>query len=452
MQTPTVSFPPSVGSAGSGLPRGTLPAPALNRNVGLFTDSKGALSFYNDGSNLIAKCFGLATWLQSSSLGRIAAPVSTNRGITGQTSAEILARQKAVLAELPDVDVWVVICGSNDRRAAMTLEQSKRNVRAICQNFLNAGRYVVVISETPNGDGAAVLTDAQQAIHYAYHLWCRDVLATEVPGVLVANPWEDMEDTSTPRRNPLPGMTKDGVHFTKQGAEIVGRHTWNAMPHLFPGSHNWFRTNDHYDASRLQIGSLNLNPALLYSGGSINANIPLGGGVTAGSNKAEVAGNMQLFGDQAGPVGAIVTPSLEVDADGVTWQKLAVTGRVAAAASKEIIVRTSSPLANMAANDVIKGMMRVKHRGVGLASVSLDLLLSRNTDNKFFRVYSDNEAHDYIEPSPTRLVEGSRETPVYTHNQGAEDITFRVNTTCCSDVDLNFEIWFTSIAVTKIIV
>ncbi len=427
----------------------TDPGVPLNRTIGLFGDSKAALSFASvTNGNILSKAFGLASWIQTWSQGRVHAPLANNFGIAGQTSAEILLRQRAVLLDPvnANVDVWVVICGSNDRRSPMTLEQSQKNVRAICRNFREAGKHVVFITETPNGPGGGNLSDDQQAIHYAYHLWAMNDLPNEVPGVLVANPWEDMENLATTRREPLPGLTRDGVHWTIRGAEIVGRHVWNAMRHLFPGPADWFTTNLLYDAAKCPTGSLNLNPALLYTGGTLNANVP----VPAGTTAAQMPGSMQLYGDGAGPQGAVITPSMEVDTDGVTWFKLSVKGKIPNANSKEILLRTTGPLQNMVAGDRIRSQVRVKHRGVGMASINLSLIPSRGASPGFYRVYTDHDPYELTDTYPTRLMEGSRETPVYVHNEGAEDISNRFAIVCQPDVDLNFEVWLTSFATTKL--
>lgn len=383
----------------------------LRRALGEFGDSKAAFSYSGGGNNVLAKCFGAATWTQSSSLGRVSLPRTLNKGVSGETTSQMLRRVNELFA-LP-CDVWCVIGGSNDRRNNMTVSASARNMYDICYALLNAGKIPVVTSETPKSrSGPYALTQAQLEQHHEFHLWMKNELPRLLPEVIVNNPYEEMVDPKT--LEPLPGMMQaDLAHQSLIGAEVMGRHRWQAIRSLFPREPEFLKSEENWHNDVNVGGTLTASPLFLTTGGTINARVKPKAGSVIGAGWEATA--------DAAIEGIQTEWWIEEGADVGNWQCLRVTGQVSTATA--INMGTNLALANLTVGDRIKAMARVQTQGTGLSGPAFGFVVAAAQ----YYGMTDCELNGVMYPNPSRPFQGSRESPIYTHSNDTLGLSIRMD-------------------------
>lgn len=416
------------------------PAPP-NRYIAGFGDSRIYLSWSGSSGNDFLKSWGVMAWIQRYSDGAVACPVAYNGGVAGDTTVQMLARQAAFITTLKAASIGlVVVWGStNDRSAGIDIADSRRNIAAIVRNFQQAGIHVILVSETPRGNGSSSyeLTTAQKADHYAMHVWMETVMSQMCA---VANVWDYWVDTSSGTNYyALASMTRDFIHASKQGGQSAGKVIGPLAKAYCRGLPDMPESNVVYNASSNPTGSLTANPRVSGTAGTINSNVaPTSGSVLADSWGAELS---------SGSISGLATTFSKETLSGLEYQKLVVKG-ISGTSQPEISLYVDVPLASLANGDKLKAAGMIISEGVGISAVGLGLLLVPSYTQKLDGDESDSSlAYPTANTGPLPF-----ETPVlnYLTASGHTLIRVRITLTLTPSRDVNCSLWFRKVGAVKV--
>lgn len=168
---------------------------------------------------------GAGYFWQANMFVRDAMTLALEAGVSGNTTAQILARVGDVVAATPDL--CVVVGGTNDILAAVPYATTIANLTAICEALRAAGILVALGEVIPSTQiNTATELDAAGRINQ----WVTDYART-TPGIVPVRWAAGLTDPATGA--PLTGMTYDGTHPTSTGAAFMGRVLADAIrPHL----------------------------------------------------------------------------------------------------------------------------------------------------------------------------------------------------------------------------
>lgn len=145
-------------------------------------------------------------------------------GVSGDTSAMILARVPAALAQTPQPDCWVIGSGmfGNDF-TTLTVAQSKANMAAIVAAMAATGKLMIIQTAQPhdNVPGGLVTTSAQYQDNQSQLNEYARQLARDTPNALLCDQERVTTDAITGKWL-TGGYTGDGLHPYKLGAYIMG--------------------------------------------------------------------------------------------------------------------------------------------------------------------------------------------------------------------------------------
>lgn len=140
-----------------------------------------------------------------------------NGGISGNTTADVLARCAAMLARRPSV--VLVSVGTNDVGASVAASTAMANLQAICGYFTARGVKVILSnirprgsSSIPDGDARLTILSDLNALISAY--------AAATPNVTLWDAYAAYDDGAG---RPVSGLLSDGIHPSRRGAQIAGR-------------------------------------------------------------------------------------------------------------------------------------------------------------------------------------------------------------------------------------
>lgn len=411
-----------------------------NRIVGGFGDSRIFLSNSGGGFNDFLKGFGIAHWVQSYSGGACIMPSALNGGVAGDTTSQMLIRQPAYIttAKAAGCNLVVVMGSTNDRTGnALELAQSKQNLREIVRSFQINGIDVILVSETPRGNGSSsyeLSTQAQRDDHYAMHVW----IETEMSKICtVVNLWDQMVDPASGKLYyPRAETVRDGIHWSKIGAQLAGKGIGPAAARFTRGMPDLLLSNAAFSASNIR-GTLTPNPLTIGTGGAISGNNNPAAGSQLAANWGAESSNM---------TGLTTTWSKEV-VDGVEWQKVRITG-TSGSTPPEITAFADVTLASLANGDKIKATGLVQSEGAGLGAVGLAMLMIPKYAQKL-----DVDDSDPSLPWPSeRLGPLPYETPalVYQSADGHTLIRARVIINVRPSMAVDATVWFTKTGVFKV--
>jgi lysophospholipase L1-like esterase len=199
---------------------------SLSREVAQFGDSR---TDEGGSGTSVNESLGYQAYAELFAGGRVTLPPDLNFGVSGDTTAQMVARLPAVAASR--ASVVVLLGGTNDGSLAGNAAgaASIANFTTIYTSLVRQQRKtLVVINELPRGDGGAPAPGYRLGL---YH-WVRDVLAGW-PGVIVVDPASAMSDPASAAWAPLPGYLRDGLHFGPRGAVVVGQAVAGALNGLF---------------------------------------------------------------------------------------------------------------------------------------------------------------------------------------------------------------------------
>jgi lysophospholipase L1-like esterase len=144
----------------------------------------GVVRISSIGDSIVRRAGGIALTACMQSGGK--ARYVINGGVSGNTTAQVLARLPTFLAANPS-DICVIGCGTNDGRTGVTVETFESGVRGIISTCLSAGVTPVFTTCPPNSESGAFRT-AIQANNRALQKVCRQ------SGILLSNRWAASND------------------------------------------------------------------------------------------------------------------------------------------------------------------------------------------------------------------------------------------------------------------
>lgn len=220
-------------------------AVALNTGVGVPSnaiiafagDSRTAQAFDATTGRFFLESRGPAAWALPNTGSRFIITSPNQYGVSGDTTALLLARWAAVLAD-PAATIALMI-GVNDRRNNQALQQSKDNVTAMLDAAYLAGKWVLLSDEMPLTDPGLVAGQLQN--HVDFHTWLALQAATRSRVRLWAS-WNSIVDPATIGTTwaPLSGTMLDqsGVllHPLTKGAKLAGAALATAIQSLLPAN------------------------------------------------------------------------------------------------------------------------------------------------------------------------------------------------------------------------
>jgi acyl-CoA thioesterase I len=144
-------------------------------------------------------------------LGRWRAIPVRNFGVSGDTTAQMLARLPDVLDSGPTPQVVVILGGTNDIARGMPVEDALRNLRTIAERVRDSGRRPVLVCPPPSG---AFHLDRAEALRAGLRDYAR------AQGFTFVDPWPPMEDPA--RRGWLrQELALDVLHPNEQGQYVL---------------------------------------------------------------------------------------------------------------------------------------------------------------------------------------------------------------------------------------
>lgn len=229
---------------------------------------------------------------------------STEYGVGGDTTADLLARWSTVLAD--SAGTIVLLIGTNDRgSAAMTLQQSIDNVTDMLDDALAAGKAVVLGNEMPRYSSNA-LAGQQLQNHLDFHAWL-DLAPSRWRNVYGWDTWSQISSDAD---------TVDGLHPGIGGARKMGTALATVLSQVLPA----------IDYSRPYVpGESHAQPVL-------NANPDMTG--TSGSKGTGITGNLATsftaaLSSTASAAGTLVACTKETISD-VEYQVFTISGTTGA--------------------------------------------------------------------------------------------------------------------------
>lgn len=253
-----------------------LPLFPISRKGAVLGDSRvagGWQSTSNGGAtSLLENPFAWAAFLSG---GRVSFPSALNFGVSGDTTALVLARTEAAVAAATaaGASFMVVYCGYNDRKPGTPVDYATTiaNYAAIADLIVGAGLMLIWVADTPVGDTtytSARLSGTQLAYHMAVHTWLMD--RRHEPFEFVADPWPYMADQTSANGDAIAGMTYDGVHLSGLGAaDAVGRALSEQIAVMFPPVSPVQVSNADVYSTDNPRGCALVNPGLSGTSGSI---------------------------------------------------------------------------------------------------------------------------------------------------------------------------------------
>lgn len=404
----------AMAAVGAGVPSG----PKVRaRDIFVTGDSRCANGFSTVASppQVVLENYGWGTMLGPETGGKVRVTHTKNGGVSGDTSAQWLARMPAIVAV--GADVYVNLISINDRgTAALTLAQTQANILAGLKLQADTGAAVIVVAELP----VTFLSGAQLAIHVAVRDWIKAYLPTL--GYLVADPWVDMVDPTSATYQPLAGMLVDDRHPAPAGAIIISRHISRLIDGLYAtplalpngGANQW--------ASGNPTGWLTPNPDQTGSTGTLSSTANATGSLATGST---------LTGSSW--TGATVVAAKAPSPYGGEYQLLTLGGTPTAANPFLTYHQLIDPT-QLSLGDVVRGLARMDYTALaGVAGVSLELMVTKPGGVEYYKIA---DRYTAAFPVTQDRVRGVYETPQYVVDKTETDIRVRVTVYTQSNIAL----------------
>ncbi len=235
---------------------------------------------------------GYFTWANGLLGHRLYLDPSLNKGVSGETSTQILARYAAdVAANYASFDIAFVLAGSNDLSGATTtgqMDTALSNIQSIVTRMVAAGKWVVLFSVIPR---AGIASDATgRKLHQYLNTKIRRWIRTQ-PDVIFIDAWRDLADPADTTGTPVSTlMAVDGTHPNPGGAYYMGKRVYDVLSPLIPPASDLLASAaDVYDGTTNPYGNRLANPAFTTGTGG-TATSPCTGTVVGSWTLAQLAG------------------------------------------------------------------------------------------------------------------------------------------------------------------
>jgi lysophospholipase L1-like esterase len=396
-----ISFMIFAGAAWGQIGPGGAPSSYLGaRNLVIYGDSFAANAGYSQAALPCGQFCGTAisgnyfTWTMIYSNYRVSmtqiAPWSgtvTNCGVSGQTTAQILANIGCVLAVKPDV--VMMDGGTNDAAVNLTCATITANNRRIYQTLAAAGIYVVKMSIIPRS-GASVFTTAQANVaqcaneydrRYAEYTGTKQFYFVDLDPIVV-----DPAQTTWSIRA---GYLVDGTHPSTAGGSVMGYAIAGVLNQLFP---SWrgpiMNAGDVYDAVNNPTGNLLPNGAMTGTSGTLTGCTGVAVGTSGSTNS--------LIGSTAG--GASCVGSSVTTSDGRSAQQVVISGAATGSGNYVAIRNAVTTPSNISIGDVIEAQAWVT---VGANTNLAGFELNMNSTESGTQYNSSAALANQTDPLPT---------------------------------------------------
>ena len=279
-----------------------------------------------NGSNAANFSYAFASQAVGMAGALYARPDSFAAGVPGNTSAQMLARMDAFLANNPEG--IVILAGTNDASQGVSIDTYISNMRQIITRAKSAGCAVIICTVPPKSSSA---TATVQGAIIAQNMWIRTV--TPSLGCEVAHTYSGLVDTTT-------GYLKasydsgDGTHPNGLGHIVLGQKVAEAMKRIRP----------------------------LTGYAIVNSTTPVGAGNLI-TDPLSLAGSTKPSGwfEQPGGTGSVPTYSLVNDASGaLVAGKWAQMDFDASGANTGGLRTLASPTLNTAVGDLVALTVRIQ--------------------------------------------------------------------------------------------
>lgn len=379
---------------------------------------------------------GYMTWLQFLSGQAFHYPVAGsnyvftagNFGVSGQFTAQIAARVPDVIAYAPDI--CIVLAGANNvRNLGYTFAGMIANLKSIYDTLTAAGIIVVAIPILPISSWGS-LTAPQiisgRQLQNAVNNWIR-MYPTINGKVIVADPTSSMIDATSATGDPIPGITKDGLHPNPAGAYLIGRALWDTLSTMFPcGKHFTLSQADVYSATENAGGNLLTNGLLIGSGGTNGTGSS--GLVADNMSIARVSGSNITTVNSKGATNIDGTPG--------TFQRLVVSSTGAGVANEAVRLSQTADISNgnVSAGDVVYAGCELR-----LSNIASSKFVGVRVGMFFQNGGSTQNVYDmdrFADPQymPTEDLEGITRTMYIPVPAGATSFNFKVEVQLTCDV------------------
>lgn len=200
---------------------------------------------------------------------RFASSPALNFGVSGETSAQILARVGTVILAQPDV--CVVLAGTNDVAGGVSAENAYANIAQIWKSLTSAGISVVAGTVFPRSD--APMTPTYSKVLQRLN----NLIRLNAPKYVDVHLWDahqDLADMTSTVSGCISTYFSDNLHPNRLGAYWAGKSLAAVFNKAFPTdgfpAYRCVSGGDLFDATYAPTGNL-LSNALLAGTGGTNA-------------------------------------------------------------------------------------------------------------------------------------------------------------------------------------
>lgn len=365
---------PAIVRAGSSNPPAPL-KPFVNgqRSLAFFGDSLTALGFTISGNNVLKGLTGYTCWVNNLSRQRFYTPDGMNFGVSGDTSAQMVARLSPVVAAQPNIcSVWV---GGNDLSGSVSFASLTGNLNTIYNALAAIGCTVVAIPIIAR-NAANAWTAAQQLVGMQVNEWIRRQAAAR-KGFVVVDCGSVYDDPTSATWVPYAAYTDDGIHTNPLGAYVIATRAVSELTALYPDYYIPVSTAvDVYDATNNPTGNLLPGGMFLGTGGTTGS--PATG--TTATGWATVATSL---------LGATCAMSKSTMADGRIAQQIDLSGTYTGSLGF-LTMNGTMTNANFAAGDVIEGCLEFSIAASSAAIASIDAYIQSTEGGVTYTCHAAN--------------------------------------------------------------
>ncbi|MFA5875206.1 MAG: GDSL-type esterase/lipase family protein [Candidatus Margulisiibacteriota bacterium] len=310
-------------------------AEQANNLMAALGDSISAGSHFNGITTNICVYYssGVISWMQAFSMGAIECPHATvlgtgvtlfsyNRAVTGETTAQVLARVPEI-DNLPVKPKYCnVLCGTNNLQLniGQPASQIAADIFDICQALWDRGIIPILCTILPRGLWGGGMTAPQittaRGILLETNRMLRAFAMQNYNRLIFVDWYRAFLDPASATNDPLSTWTTDLLHPNTTGASGLGLFWWNVVKNYvtIPAPYKFTGTTDLYNATENPNGTI-VDSSWIANGGTA------GTGVTAGAGGIPSGWTSQRSGGAAST--AVV--NLQVRSDGDVGNEVLVT-------------------------------------------------------------------------------------------------------------------------------
>lgn len=364
---------------------------------------------------------GYMTWLQVFSGHRwsFSVPGNTisggNFGVSGDTTALVLARFDPILAASPD---WaIVMIGTNDvNNDAISAATTIANLETIYTRLQAIGTKIIAIPILPR----TFSSSARRLKSMTVSTWIRNYNRNypDREQIIVVDPSKYWLDSTSATGDNLASVSHDNLHPNVAGAYYIGKALWEVLQPYAPPPipHVYQSAADLYDATANLRGNLLTNGMLNGSGGTQTV-----GTGTLATNWTSQRG--------VGSTIACVNSKGATKLDGTAGtHQIQVWSTNSTGVATESGYLTQNITTNFTAGDIVEAICEISvsgHVGANLHGVALTV---RTTGGTAF-TSTDLNPYDETRLMPAIAFTGVLKTQPFAIPVGATTVTTRVVTT-----------------------